>query len=199
MITHCAVCRAYTDSQVVGTYLPPRVNNEPQRMYNLLGCPRCSTPSVVRQTNNGDLIRGDVWEDVITLYPSDANRPQSNVPIAITAALSEARASYGARAYTAAAIMCRKTLELICASHGARERSLVRSVQKLRDDGVIDDQLYNWSDALRIAGNEAAHGQGEATSESDARDMLEFTNAILEYLFSYRDRFEQFQRRRDAR
>ena len=40
-----------------------------------------------------------------------------------------------------------------------------------------------WWDSLRIAGNEAAHGVGLAINQADAKDLLEFTNAILDYLF----------------
>jgi hypothetical protein len=92
--------------------------------------------------------------------------------------------------------MCRKTLKGICAAHGVNERNLMSSLKKMKDQGLIDDRLFEWSDTLRVAGNEAAHGVGVTISEADARDILEFTNAILDYLFSYRDRFEQFKKRR---
>ncbi len=71
------------------------------------------------------------------------------------------------------------------------------SLKKLKDQGRIDDRLFEWSDVLRVAGNEAAHDVGVTITEADARDLLEFTNAILDYLFSYRDRFEQFKERRE--
>ena len=71
-------------------------------------------------------------------------------------------------------------------------------LKKMRDVGHIDARLFEWSDALRLAGNEAAHGVATKISETDARDILEFTNAILDYMFSYRDRFEQFRKRRAA-
>jgi Domain of unknown function (DUF4145) len=60
---------------------------------------------------------------------------------------------------------------------------------------MIDERLFEWSDALRVVGNEAAHGVG-LSIDQDAKDTLEFTNAILDYIFSYRDRFEQFKKRR---
>jgi hypothetical protein len=95
--------------------------------------------------------------------------------------------------------MCRKTLEGICAAHGIAERSLNGSLKKMKDGSLIDDRLFEWSDTLRVMGNEAAHGVGVSIGEADAKDVLEFTNAILDYMFSYRDRFEQFKRRRTNR
>ena len=92
--------------------------------------------------------------------------------------------------------MCRKALEGICAEHSVSERNLAASLKKMKEAGLIDDRLFEWSDSLRIAGNEAAHGVGLTISQPDAKDILEFTNAILDYLFSYRDRFEKFKQRR---
>lgn len=92
--------------------------------------------------------------------------------------------------------MCRKTLEGICAAHGIEERNLSASLKKMKEQGLIDDRLFEWSDALRVVGNEAAHGVKVAISQADAKDAIEFTNAILDYLFSYRDRFEKFKKRR---
>jgi Domain of unknown function (DUF4145) len=103
---------------------------------------------------------------------------------------------YRVQAFTASAIMCRKTLEGICAAHGVNERNLSASLKKLKDNGMIDERLFEWSDALRVVGNEAAHGVGLSIDQADAKDTLEFTNAILDYIFSYRDRFEQFKKRR---
>ncbi len=92
--------------------------------------------------------------------------------------------------------MCRKTLEGICAAHGIEERNLSASLKKMKEQALIDDRLFEWSDALRVVGNEAAHGVKVAISQADAKDAIEFTNAILDYLFSYRDRFEKFKKRR---
>ncbi len=51
-----------------------------------------------------------------------------------------------------------------------------------------NNRLFEWADALRIAGNEAAHDVKVTTSKEDARDILELTNALLEYVFTFRDR-----------
>jgi hypothetical protein len=48
-------------------------------------------------------------------------------------------------------------------------------------------------------GNEAAHGVGTTVSKQDARDLLDFTTAIIDYLFSYRDQFEKFRTRRKGK
>ena len=41
-----------------------------------------------------------------------------------------------------------------------------------KDDGIIEKRLYEWADALRTVGNEAAHDVGADVSRDDARDLL---------------------------
>ena len=66
----------------------------------------------------------------------------------------------------------------------------------MKERGIIEPRLFEWADALRIAGNETVHDVTVTVSKEDARDMIEFTNALLEYVFTFQDRFEQFKRRR---
>jgi hypothetical protein len=67
----------------------------------------------------------------------------------------------------------------------------------MHEQNLIDGRLFKWSDLMRAAGNQAAHGVGLSIQQPDAKDILEFTNAIMDYLFSFRDRFEEFKRRRN--
>jgi hypothetical protein len=96
-----------------------------------------------------------------------------------------------------AAIMCRKTLEGICSAHGVKTSgSLAVQLKKLKDNGTIENRLFEWAEALRTTGNEAAHGVELVISAQDAQDTLEFTDALIQYVFTYRDKFEAFKNRR---
>jgi hypothetical protein len=95
--------------------------------------------------------------------------------------------------------MCRKTVEGLCVAHGITSPNLATSLKMLRDQGIIESRLFEWADALRLSGNEAAHGVALAVPAEDAKDILEFTNALLEYVFTFRDRFAAFQERRKRR
>ena len=68
----------------------------------------------------------------------------------------------------------------------------------MKEAGLIDERLLEWSDALRIVGNEAAHRVGVSIAQPDARDTTEFTNAILDYMFLYRNNFRHFKKRRTS-
>lgn len=196
MIIECSECRQYVEAKETGSYWRQFNGIEPSCRYTLLACANCASPILVRQTNIGNMAEGDKWDTPFVIFPHTDVRVNPSAPPDIRAAFEEACACYRSQAYTASAIMCRKTLEGVCAAHGVAERNLSQSLRRMRDAGLIDERLYEWSDALRVIGNEAAHGVGLNIAQRDAKDTLEFTNAILDYMFSYRDRFEQFKQRR---
>jgi hypothetical protein len=118
------------------------------------------------------------------------------IPTALRFAYAEAHACFRAKAYTATAIMCRKTLEGIADESKISARNLVSALKEMKNKGIIENRLYEWADALRISGNEAAHGVHTQLSREDARDILEFTHALLEYVFTFQEKFEQFKKRK---
>jgi len=92
--------------------------------------------------------------------------------------------------------MCRKTLEGVCEEHKVAGRTLQERIQALKDTGVIEGRLYQWADELRLVGNEAAHDVSVEVSAQDANDTVDFTRAVLEYVYTFRDQFERFKQRR---
>lgn len=145
------------------------------------------------------MAEGDIWDTAQLVYPTADLRINPNAPADIRSAFDEACNCYRVGAHTASAIMCRKTLEGICAAHGISEGSLAKSLKAMHRKTLIDDRLFEWSDLMRLAGNEAAHGVGLTVSQPDAKDILEFTNGIIDYLFSFRDRFDEFKKRRSQK
>lgn len=190
MLVECDTCEARVDAVEVASYINPAPQLPFQLVYTLLKCPQCSEPLLVQ---NFDF--GDGPTDPIRLYP-ETRILSSSIPRQLRLAYEEAVACLRAKAFTAAAIMCRKTIEGTCKQHGIQGVTLVGALKKLRENGVIENRLYEWADTLRIVSNEAAHDPNVTVSYQDARDLAEFTNAILEYLFTFRDKFEKFKARR---
>ncbi len=200
MLIDCTNCHAHVDAEE-GGYLQywASEDHRPGR-FMLLRCRRCRSPLLVEQENTGDMAAGDVWDSSPTvLYPQSDFRVNPKAPPEIRAAVEEGIKCYRARAFTASAVMCRKTLEGVCEAHGIKERTLDSSLKKMLEADLIDRRLYEWSDQLRLTGNEAAHGVGIVSSAQDARDALDFTIGIIDYLFSYREQFEKFKQRRKGK
>lgn len=160
--------------------------------FILAKCPRCHSPLLLSQRQ----ISPNTWSDPSRIYPQYEYQPSWDVPEPIRETFEEGLTSYRAGAHTPTVIMCRKTLEGVAEDHGIEERTLVNSLKKMRDDGVIENRLYEWADELRLAGNEAAHDVEVRFSQKDATNVVEFTHAILEYVYTFRKKFEEFRARR---
>lgn len=195
MVTECPSCGKRVDGQAIGQYEYHDPGEGAPCRITLLRCARCHHPIVAREEERWT----GMWSNPETVYPHQVDDINPDLPEHLRSMCREARACYRAGAPTASALMCRKTLEGICVEHGITERNLAASLKRAKEAGLIDGRLYEWADELRVAGNEAAHDVTADFSGEDARDLLEFTEALLEYVFTFRDRFDRFQQRRKAR
>lgn len=88
------------------------------------------------------------------------------------------------------------TLEGICRHYQTKSQYLGPGLRELRERGMIDGRLFRWAEELQKSRNIGAHATGEKVSKQDARDLLDFTNAICEYIFVLTAKFEAFMKRR---
>jgi uncharacterized membrane protein len=161
----------------------------------LLECSRCRHLILVREEERWF----DMWSNPETVYPCEGEAVNPELPERLQSILQEARRCYQAKAYTATAIVCRRAIEALCAEREVKTENLAAALKEMRDRGLIDGSLFEWADGLRLAGNRAAHNVESDVSWEDAQDLLQFTEAILEYVVVYRERFERFKIRTQSR
>jgi hypothetical protein len=141
----------------------------------------------------------DSWTKPETVYPSRNIAVNEKFPERLQSAVGEMHRCFNAKAYTATAIAGRRAIEILCADRGIKERTLAESLAKMKDKSFIDGSLFEWAEGLRFAGNRAAHDIDTDVSAQDARDISEFTDALIEYVIVSRERFEQFKTRQSSR
>ena len=191
MVVRCKDCERRVEAEVIGEHQYHDAAEGPPTRVTLLKCSRCGHAIVVREED----FWFDSWTAPKTVYPCEGESPNPELPETLQSVLEEARRCYQTKAYTATAIMCRRAIETLCVERGVKERNLAASLEKMRDSNLIDGSLFEWADGLRLAGNKAAHDIKTAVSWEDARDLVEFTVALLEYVVVFRERFERFKAR----
>jgi beta-lactamase family protein/uncharacterized protein DUF4145 len=155
--------------------------------YTLAKCPACNAPLLAMQSD----LTGDGWNKPASVFPPRDREFDPSVPKDIARAFTEARTCFRAKAFIAATIMCRKTLEGICSMHGVKSPGPLKAqLKKLKEKGTMESRLFEWAEELRTTGSEAALGVGAIISPKDAHDTLEFTEAVIEHVFTTRDNFE---------
>ena len=195
MLVECVNCEAIVDGEVIAEYLDHEKETGMTGKYSFLKCPRCFRPFIMLQIDDSFGYEGGNWDEPRRLYPPIEMGVSQAIPNSLRLAYDEAESCFRAKAYTATAIMCRKTLEGIADENKIAVRNLAAALKEMKEKGIIESRLYEWADALRISGNEAAHGVNFQVSHQDAKDILEFTQALLEYVFTFQEKFEQFKKR----
>lgn len=207
VVVFCGRCNLQVEARVVATH----VRSTPE---NPLG-DACDTPCKVVEyaiaACNGCesifLVESEFYEipgEVVApqgervLYPAARQLPTEGFPARIAETYSTAAASFVSGLYEPCVIMCRKCVEVVCRELGATKGSLEDRLKVLADAGQIDGKLLEWADRLRLIGNDAAHNLDAAIEQVDARDALDFLEAILMYTFYLSRRFEEFQRRQQG-
>lgn len=195
-VVPCKYCEKHVSALMFGaySYYDDEIG-EPLR-YGLLRCPHCDMPMLTAQ----DYIQPtgtDDWMvlDPRILYPESHKKLDWQVPISIRESYEEAVTGFAARTYVASAIMCRRTLEAIVAEKLGGPVQLAKGLDEMQKAGLIDQSLLEWADMLRMSGNRAAHEVGKKVLKQDALDLIEFCHALIEYIFTYKQRFEEFKAR----
>ena len=192
MQVHCKECNRNVDGQVHGSYFYHDAADGPPRKITLLNCPRCQHAVVTEEIEHWH----DMWSAPKTLYPPEISGLSEEIPEVLRKSFNEAASCFNARNLNASAIMCRRTLEGLCAQLGIKKRNLAESLKSLAEEGFVEGSIAEWADALRIVGNEAAHDVTHNVTSLDAQNLLEFTEALLDYVYVFKKKFEEFKKRR---
>lgn len=199
----CSNCERFVAGVVRGGY---SVNDDWSELrYTLVSCPDCSDPFVLQhegnETHDYNDCRYTDWGPPRVIFPADPGALDSSVPENIARSYLEARDVFiQCSGYTASAIMCRRTLEGICKHLGADGRNLKSKLDNLHKKALIDERIHQWADyVLRGLGNEAVHDVDQVISREDAEAALDFTKAIIEYLFVFQAAFDRFKERREKK
>lgn len=155
---------------------------------------------------------GDYWSDFVRIFPKPSKTFSSyRIPKVVKDSITEADRSLQANANIAACVMLGRALEAVCrdviekpttpasgtgsAAKKTRPIMLGQGIKKLREKGIIDNRLFDWSQQLHAFRNLAAHAEDASISRDDAEDLQTFVYAIIEYIYDLTDRYEEFKER----
>lgn len=206
----CPTCNILVEAKVIargfGEYRSNAVNpldevdTEYHGDYYLVAlCQRCRGPFLIREALYDVTGEFETVTEKVILYPVSAAVKYETLPDSIVRSMEQAHRSYLVAAYDACALMSRRALEAFCTVLSANGSTLAARLVDLKANGRIDARLLDWAHGVRLVGNEAAHNVEAAVTADDARDILEFTEALLMYVFTLDNKFKSFTERRKAR
>lgn len=219
-IVDCPLCKAKVAAQEHGRISQPgcidnRTGEEHYGVTVALGkCPKCSSIVIGESQQVG--IGGydsdeDEWGDPVRVYPDPPKAFRSSrIPKIVSDSISEGMKSLQASANVAACVMFGRALEAICRdlleSKPKEVPEITKAIQrhpimlgeglrKLKENGLIDQRLLDWSQELHAFRNIAAHPTDITISREEADDLRSFVFAIVEYIYDLTDRYNEFKDR----
>lgn len=168
-------------------------------VVNLLKCPGCGGPIV--SSHFAQDYDGVNWDEStpVRAWPDPTRQLAFDAPSTAIRDFEEAQRCMSVGAHTAAAMLVRRVLEGIAMHQQANGRTLAAKIEDLKQREIIDARFAEWADSLRVVGNDAAHDMANVVTREDAADVLLFAEALADYLYTFRRRYEQFIDRRRAK
>lgn len=90
-------------------------------------------------------------------------------------------------------VQIRRAVEAVCRDRGAKGRSLAQMLGDLAMRGEIPQTLSEAADALRVAGNVAAHASDADVKPWQVNSIDEFFRAVVEYVYVAPSRIKRFR------
>jgi hypothetical protein len=154
------------------------------------GIRRCPNPlcgglvSVLAFNNSNRLEIIDTHPPQLISFRTD------NIPANIVSSIKEAIACHAAQAYRAAALMVRRSLELLCEEKGASGANLQQRIRSLAQFAILPPALLSGADNLRLLGNDAAHVEAKSYDDIDKQHSelaIEVCREVLKAVYQHDD------------
>lgn len=194
MVVECPACGKPVNAKPLGhTYA--RGDGAARRRWTLYACEDFGHPLVYMDSQ--------AWkesfnpDEMVRVYPPQDRALSEQIPRGLREAHDEARKCFRSTAYAATVVMSLRVVEGACKIQGVSGKTLQDQLGQMRERKLIDSLLWDWADTLRGVRNSAAHFDEQATfSRDDAADSLAYSEALLDYLYVLKERFEALKLRR---
>lgn len=168
-------------------------DDSPPSEYTFAHCEKCNHPSIFVREDMGD---GFEMDSYYRTYPPQDRHLGFLMPDIVRQSYEEAVRCETSKTWIACVVMVGRTLEAVCKEFEPNSRTIFDGLRSLHSKGIISQELLEWSNELRVLRNLGAHATNAKVEYSDAKEALDFLQAILEILYDLRPKFEAFKQRR---
>jgi HEPN domain-containing protein len=172
------------------------IGNGEEQAFFLVECPSCHNALFGSSVAYQDEFNNWGWDTAERLWPTPLLADVGPaIPEAARRDIKDAQKCFSHGIYSASAVLCGRALErLIKEKAGAN--MIAKGLAELKNKGVIDERLFSWAEALRKERNIGAHASDEDTTKENAQDIIDFTIAIFDYVYTLSEKYEKYVARK---
>ncbi|EGQ7914581.1 TPA: DUF4145 domain-containing protein [Vibrio parahaemolyticus] len=195
----CLTCEATVVFKTIYEYnYVDKYEGSPEE-YTFCHCSICGTPALFYREDPEFFIQfkpDGIYEKQKVWPTKDSKGLDFSVPQQVQISRAEAVASIENHLYLAASVMIGRALEATCIDYDSSSKTIYSGLSKMKSDGVLSAEMYEWATELRLLRNQGAHANDILFQASDVEDGLDFLDAILEVIYDIRPKFERFKGRK---
>ncbi|MFO0106971.1 MAG: DUF4145 domain-containing protein [Burkholderiales bacterium] len=175
------------------------VGDAQEQAFFLVECPTCRHALFGKAFVYQDDHNNWEWDHAERLWPSPAaSEVSAAIPEAARRDIKDAQKCIAHGIYSAAAVLCGRALERLI-KEKAGSHMIAKGLAELKSKGIIDERLFAWAEALRRERNIGAHASDEDTTRENAQDIVDFTIAIFDYVYTLTEKYEKYVSRKAAK
>jgi hypothetical protein len=194
IVIDCHHCSTRVNARVVGAVH----DSEGDAAVVLVECPSCNAPLVGATGTYLDEHNTWRYEHAERVWPAPSTvELSSSIPEQARRDIKDAQKCLSHGINSAAVVLCGRALERF-AKLKAPGKNLHGALEDLKAKGEIDSRLFDWATILRKERNLGAHATDEEVTKQNAEDVLAFTIAIFEYVFTLSEKYAEFVARKAA-
>jgi hypothetical protein len=191
MVYHCSHCEKHTNFRAIKVHILP--TESPPEEYTFASCEVCKNPALFLREDMSDGFERDAYYRV---YPPHSRHIGYLLPKVVRASYEEAVRCENGRSWIACVVMVGRTLEAVCVEYDSKTRNMAGTLKAMLTNGAISQELFDWANELRVIRNYGAHATDQEITEQNAREALDFLQALLEIFYELRPKFKAMKERR---
>jgi hypothetical protein len=172
-------------------------NSEKKLNFDTLECGNCKGYVMVLWSASEHGYGRGVHDYDVLPWPLKIEKYPEHWPEAIGRYWLQAKRNIRDENWDAAAVMACSALQIALRDYDAKGKNLKQEIDDLASKGILPPIMKEWSDQVRDLGNDSAHpdpGQGP-TNPQDARDIVQFLDFLLEYLYTFPHQIKKYRER----
>jgi hypothetical protein len=174
-------------------------NNNKKLNFDVYQCGNCTGFVHVLWSAGESWGRG-LYAMKVLPWPLNAKpQPSENWPEGMHRYWIQAHHSLAHENWDAANLMARSAVQFIVRDKNAKKGLLKHQIDDLVSKGVLHPLMKDWADEVRIVANESAHPEApipEDATPQDSRDIVNFLDLLLMYLYDLPKQIEDFRNRK---